>query len=165
VCKYASFELHEQMTHLIAKDFLTHLIEDFFFKIHTILTDNGVQFMYVLLLEHLRPKNKVPIFDETYENFGIKHKLTKFWPPWTNGQGGIFNRKFKEHTTKKYHYIESLKKYLIAFLLAYNFQRPLKALKFKLPYDIILGNYKFSPIRKTLGLNGSLLYIENLVSM
>jgi len=40
-CKYAFFELHEQMTPLIAKGFLNHLIEDFPFKIHTILTDNG----------------------------------------------------------------------------------------------------------------------------
>lgn len=35
--------------------------------------------------------------------------------------------------------------HLMAFLLAYNFQRPLKALKFKSPYDIILEKYKQKP--------------------
>lgn len=55
---------------------------------------------------------------------------------------------------------ESLKRHLMAFLLAYNFQRPLKALKFKSPYDIILEKYKqlpglfnCNPIQKTMGLN------------
>jgi len=162
VCKYAFFELHEQMTQVIAKDFLIHLIEDFPFKIHTILTDNGAQFTYALLLEHLRPKNKVHIFDETCEDAGIRHKLTKFRHPWTNGQVEIFNRKIKDHTTKRYHYdtVDSLKKHLMAFLLVYNFQRPLKALKFKSPYDSILEHYKqkpklfrFNPIQKTMGLN------------
>ncbi len=70
------------------------------------------------------------------------------------------HRKIKDHTTKRYYYdtIESLKKYLMAFLLAYNFQRPLKALKFKSPYDI-LEKYKqkpklfhFNPSQKTVGL-------------
>lgn len=93
VCKYAFFELHDRMTQDIAKDFLTNLIKDFPFKIHTILTDNGAQFTYALLAEHLRQKNKIHIFDETCANAGIKHKLTKFRHPWTNGQVEIFNRK------------------------------------------------------------------------
>jgi len=151
------------MTQDIAKDFLTHLIEDFPFKIHTILTDNEAQFTYALLAEDLRPKNKVHIFDETCENEGIRHKLTKFKLPWTKGQVEIFNRKIKDH--KRYHYetVESLKKHLMALLLTYNFQRPLKALKFKSPYDIILENYKqnqerfcFNPIQNTMGLNRQL---------
>jgi len=162
VCKYTFVELHERMTQDIAKDFLTHLIEDFPFKIHTILTDNGAQFTYALLAEHLRPKNKVHIFDETCESAGIRHKLTKFRHPWTNGQVEIFNRRIKDHTTKKYYYdtVECLKKHLMAFLLAYNFQRPLKALKFKSPYDIILENYSQKPLlfhsnpsQKIVGLN------------
>jgi len=76
VCKYAFFELHERMTQDIAIEFLTHLIEDFPFKIHTILTGTGAQFTYELLSEHLRPKNKVHFFDETCANAGIRH-------PWT----------------------------------------------------------------------------------
>ena len=46
------------------------------------------------------------------------------------------------------------------FLLAYNFQRPLKALKYQPPYDTIMDIYQQKPelfhprpIQKTLGLN------------
>jgi len=62
---------------------------------HTILTDNGAQFTDELLAEHLRPKNKTHVFDETCENAGIRHKLTKFRHPWTNRQVEVFNRKIK----------------------------------------------------------------------
>jgi IS30 family transposase len=160
--KYAFIECHERMTQEIARGFLVNLIQDAPFKIHRILTDNGAQFTYALLAAHLRPKNKVHIFDQICEKKGTKHKLTKFRHPWTNGQVEIFNRKIKDHTTKKYHYdtVESLKKHLMAFLLAYNFQRPLKALKFKSPDDILLETYKqkphlflFNPVQKTMGLN------------
>jgi len=77
---------------------------------HTILTDNGAQFTDELLAEHLRPKNKTHVFDETFENAEIRHKLTKSRHPWTNAHLGVFNRKIKDHTTKKYDYdaLESL---------------------------------------------------------
>jgi len=162
VCKYAFFELHERMTQKIAVGFLKHLIKEMPFKIHTILTDNGAQFTYELLAKHLRPQDKIHPFDIICIAAGIKHKLTKFRHPWTNGQVEIFNRKIKDHTTKRYHYDtqERLKRHLMAFLLAYNFQRPLKALNFKSPYDIIIETYNLKPIlfhqnplQKSLGLN------------
>ena len=68
-------------------------------------------------------------FDEACAKHGIKHKLTQFRHPWTNGQVEVMNKKIKAHTTKLYHYetADSLRKHLMAFMLAYNFQRPLKA--------------------------------------
>ena len=162
VCKYAYAELHERMTQEIARDFLENFIKDCPFKIHTILTDNGAQFTYALLAEHLRPKNKVHMFDLLCAQNGIEHRLTKFRHPWTNGQVEIMNKKIKAHTTKKYHYesAESLKKHLMAYLLVYNFQRPLKALKYKSPYDKIVETYEqkselfnFNPLQKIVGLN------------
>jgi len=162
VCKYAYVELHTSMTQKIAKDFLENFIKDCPFKIHTILTDNGAQFTYALLAKHLQPKNKVHMFDETCAKNGIEHRLTKFRHPWTNGQVEIMNKKIKAHTTKKYHYDtpESLKKHLMAYMLAYNFQRPLKALKFKTPYDKIIEIYEqkaelfnLNPLQKIVGLN------------
>ena len=48
----------------------------------------------------------------------------------------------------------------MAYMLAYNFQRPLKALKYKSPYDKIIEIYgqksqlfHFNPIHKIVGLN------------
>ena len=117
--KYAYVEVHERMTNKIACSFLHNLVEESPFKIHTILTDNGAQFTYALLAEHLRPKGKIHPFDQACQNHNIQHRLTKFRHPWTNGQVEIFNRKIKENTTKKYQYdtIDRLKKHLMAFIL------------------------------------------------
>ena len=124
------------MTAEIARSFLEALIGDFPFIIQTILTDNGAQFTYERLAEHLRPKGKAHIFDRACEAHGVRHKLTKFRHPWTNGQGEDFNKTIKLHTTKAYHYdsIEEIMKHLMAFLLVYKFQITLKQLKYKTLY-------------------------------
>ena len=147
VSKYAYVELHENMTAKNAAEFLKRLIADCPFKIHRILTDNGAQFTYELLAEHLRPKNKEHIFDKTCRENGIKHKLTKFRHPWTNGQVEVFNRVIKAHTVKNFYYetCEELKKHLMAFVLLHNFRRPLRALKYRTPYDILIEHYRESP--------------------
>lgn len=162
VCKYVYVELHERMTQTIAKAFLEHLIADCPFRIHTILTDNGAQFTYALLAEHLRPKNKSHLFDQTCTHHGIQHRLTKFRHPWTNGQVEVFNRTIKAHTVKQYHYdtVDQLTHHLMAFLLVYNFQRPLRALNYQSPYAKMVDIYQqqpelfqFDPCQKIVGLN------------
>ena len=42
--KFAFAELHEKATRRVAADFLLHLIKAVPYKIHTVLTDNGIQF-------------------------------------------------------------------------------------------------------------------------
>ncbi len=44
------------MTVAISQSFLNNFINHCPFKITKILTDNGTQFTYALLAEHLRPK-------------------------------------------------------------------------------------------------------------
>jgi transposase InsO family protein len=78
-----------------AYHFLENLVADFPFKIHRLPTDNGAQFTYELLAEHLHPKDKIHPFDAVCKKHGIKHKLTKFRHPWTNGQVEIFNKTIK----------------------------------------------------------------------
>ena len=87
------------------------------------------------------------MFDQLCEEHSIKHKLTKFRHPWTNGQVEIMNKKIKSHTTKKYYYesVESLKKHLLAYLLAYNFIASLKGLKYKSPYEKMIEIYEQTP--------------------
>ena len=162
VSKYAYVELVDHMRTENAVTFLKNFMADCPFKIHTILTDNGAQFTYALLAENLRPKNKTHPFDEVCGAEGIRHRLTKFKHPWTNGQVEAMNKTIKKNTTKKYHYesVEALKKHLMAFLLAYNFQRKLKALKYKSPYDTLIDIwkekpdlFKINPLLKTVGLN------------
>ena len=42
--KFAFVELHEKATTRVSGDFLRHLLEAVPYKIHTVLTDNGIQF-------------------------------------------------------------------------------------------------------------------------
>ncbi len=162
VCKYGYVELHDNKTIKTSWEFLENLIADVPFKIHTILTDNGPQFTYELLAEHLRPKNKTHEFDKICLDSNIGHRLTRFRHPWTNGQVEVFCRVLKDSTTKTYHYdtVEQLKEHIMSFLLLYNYQKKLKSLKYKTPYDIIVENYKikpdlfnYNPTNKLVGLN------------
>ena len=69
---------------------------------------------------------------------------------------------YKEATTKKYHYadFETLKQHLMIFLLHYNYQRPLKSLKLKTPWEMVQKWHDEKPdlfkqdiSRKITGLN------------
>ena len=42
--KFAYAELHPPATRMIAKDFLNNVTQAVPYKIHTVLTDNGIQF-------------------------------------------------------------------------------------------------------------------------
>jgi transposase InsO family protein len=78
---------------------------------------------------------------------GIEHRLTKFRHPWTNGQVERMNRTLKDATIKAYHYdtLAELKQHLQDFLMAYNFTKKLKALRFCSPYEKICQAWKDDP--------------------
>jgi transposase InsO family protein len=156
--KFAYVELHLRATRMVAKDFLNHLVSMVPYTIHTVLTDNGIQFA---------PRKgteghwKIP-FDRSCETHGIEHRLTKVCHPWTNGQVERMNRTIKEATVKRYHYDshEQLKSHLQTFLMAYNFARRLKTLKGLTPYQYICKiwteqpeRFIINPNQHTVGLN------------
>lgn len=156
--KYAYAELHEKATRMVAKDFLTRLIGAVPYTIHTILTDNGIQFAK---REGTEAYWILP-FDRECEAHGIEHRLTRVRHPWTNGQVERMNRTIKEATVKRYHYAshEQLKAHLYTFLMAYNFARRLKSLKGLTPYEFICASWEkepqrfiINPLHHTLGLN------------
>lgn len=67
------------------------------YKFHTILTDNGVQFAQFersmgLIFPHL--------FGRVCQENGSKHRLTKPYHPWTNGQAERMVRTTKEAAVK-----------------------------------------------------------------
>lgn len=74
------------------------------YTIHTVLTDNGVAF-----IEQPRHRNGLTnrfgrhIFDRVCQEHGIKHNLTKPYPPQTSGQAERMNRTVKEVTIKSFH--------------------------------------------------------------
>jgi transposase InsO family protein len=72
------------------------------YQIHTILTDNYIQFA-----EQPRNLNTIysrPMrFDMICEANGIEHQLTKPNHPWTNGLVEQMNRTIKDATVKRFH--------------------------------------------------------------
>lgn len=144
--KYVYAELYDKMTQANAVQFLRNVQKEYVFKITHILTDNGAQFTYNLLLEHLRPSVVHP-FTALCQSLGIEHRTTQFRHPWTNGQVEVTNKVIKQATTKQFHYEteNDLKHHLMVFLLYYNHQRPLKALKFKTPWQAIEALYAKTP--------------------
>ena len=138
--KFAHAELREKATRKIAAAFLQTLIEIVPYRVHTVLTDNGIQFTDL-------PRNRtgptarysVHLFDRVCNEHGIEHRLTKPNHPWTNGQVERMNRTLKEATVKKYHYEthQNLRDHLQTFLMAYNFAKRLKTLKGLTSYEFI----------------------------
>ena len=160
--KYVFCEIYEEMTKEKSAEFLENLIAECPFKITKILTDNGAQFTYELLANHLKPKDKKHVFDQICETYGIEHRLTKFRHPWTNGQVEITNKMLKNRTVKAFYYENKaqLKKHLESFVTFYNIQKKLKSLKFKSPMDKLQEIYSKepqlfdkNPLHKTMGLN------------
>ena len=141
--KFAYAELYKSQTKMIAAEFLSNLISAVPYKIHKILTDNGIQFT-----NHDHHKYAfVHIFDRICIENDIEHRKTKVKHPWTNGQVERMNRTLKEATVGTFTYAshEQLKEHLHAYLMAYNFAKRLKSLKGSTPWQFILNNWTLHP--------------------
>ena len=146
VSKFVYTEIHESQTADIACSFLDNLTISCPFKIHTILTDNGVQFAYTALnlSQKLKRRHR---FTLKFTSLGIRHRRIKPYTPKTNGQVERFNRTLKEATTKRYHYEskQELERHLQEFVLAYNYAKKLSSLGRKTPFESILTWWKKYP--------------------
>ena len=144
--KFAVARLYDEATRPTACQFLEELLKVVPYHIHTLLTDNGIQFAE-------QPRNRNTIlsrqsrFDMICEANGIEHRLTKPNHPWTNGQVERMNRTIKDATTKRYHYDshEQLRTHLELFLNAYNHARRLKTLKGLTPAQFIWKEWQSKP--------------------
>ncbi|GEM_PF-2486160 len=120
--KFAVIQLVDKADRRTAWEFLEHLLKAVPYRIHTILTDNGIQFAD-------QPRNRNTAwsrqmrFDMICEAKDIEHRLTKPNHPWTNGQVERMNRTIKETTVKRFHYEshDQLRTHLADFMAAYNF--------------------------------------------
>lgn len=156
--KFVYAELHPSAGKMEAAQFLRNLIAAVPYKLHIVLTDNGIQFC-----NHERHRYAGPhIFDRVCVANGIEHRLTRTNHPWTNGQVERMNRTLKEATVKKLYYQthQHLKEHLQTSLMAYNFAKRLKTLKGLTPYQFICSAWQkdpdrlnLNPIHHTLGLN------------
>lgn len=115
-----------------ASAFLVALIKAVPYKIHTVLTDNGIQFTFPpRYADGPTARYITHMFDMRCRENGIEHRLTKIRHPWTNGQVERMNRTIKEATVKLYCYDsrQQLGAHLHDFIDAYNYGRRLKTFK------------------------------------
>jgi transposase InsO family protein len=143
--KLAFAELHERMTRPVAAELWRQLIAAVPYKIHTILTDNGIQFA-----NRQSDRYSFPLlFDRICAKYGIEHRLTKPNHPWTIGQVERMNRTLKEATVYRYYYDthHQLREHLVTFLIAYNFAKLLKTLKGLTPYEYLCQQWQQQPDR------------------
>jgi transposase InsO family protein len=161
--KFAFVQLAKKTGRTSASAFLEALIAAVPYKIHTVLTDNGIQFTFPpRYADGPTTRYMTHMFDMRCRENGIEHRLTKIKHPWTNGQVERMNRTIKEATVKRYHYDrhEQLESHLADFISAYNFARRLKTLKGLTPYEYICKlwtkepeRFRFNPIHQMPGLN------------
>jgi transposase InsO family protein len=161
--KFAFAQLHDKASRKTATAFLKALIAAVPYKIHTILTGNGIQFTFPPRY-HDGPTARylTHMFSMCCQQNNIEHRLTKVKHPWTNGQVERMNRTLKEATVKRYHYNshQQFEDHLTSFVTAYNFARRLKTLKGLTPYELICkiwtkepDQFTINPIHQMPGLN------------
>ena len=156
-------QLVESANRVTASTFLTALIAAVPYKIHTILTDNGIQFRYApRYAAGPTARYMTHMFVMRCRENDIEHRFTKINHPWSNGQVERMNRTIKDATVKRYHYDshDQFSRHLADFVSAYNFGRRLKILKGLTPYEFICkrwtiepGRFKLDPIHQFSGLN------------
>lgn len=140
VTKLAFARIYRKATVLTAGAFLKSLLRSVPYRIHTVLTDNGIQFT-----NRGHPKSsRTTLFDRICRVYGIEHRLTKPYHPWTNGQAERMIRTLKEATTRAFHYehVNELRCHVADYLAAYNFAKQLRALKWQTPMETLEALYE-----------------------
>lgn len=147
--KFAFVELHERAKTATARDFLRRLIAAVPYKIHTVLTDNGIHFTTpgaggsaVPLIKDAIANGELfraHAFEYACALSDIDHRTTKPKHPWTNGQVERMNRIIKEATVKHFYYEthDQLRDHFANFVAAYNFAKRLKTLQGLTPHEFI----------------------------
>lgn len=112
-----------------AKAFLAAACKAAPFKIRTILTDNGKEFIDRLFGSRSRQPTGEHEFDQLCQALGVEHRLTKPRTPQTNGMVERFNGRLSQ-VLRSHHFnsAEDLEKTLHRFVWLYNHHLTQKAL-------------------------------------
>ena len=150
--KFAFAQLVQSATRVTASAFLEALVAAVPYRIHTVLTDNGIQFRFApRYADGPTARYMTHMFDMRCRDHGIEHRFTRINHPWTNGQVERMNRTIKDATVKRFHYDshDQLRRHLDDFIAAYNFARRLKRLRGLTPYEFICKAWADEPSRFT----------------
>ena len=142
------------------------------YKIHTVLTDNGIHFTdpkgetwnpaEIRQMIERKELFRAHAFEYACALADIDHRLTKPKHPWTSGQVERMNRTIKDATVRRFHYDAhgQLRAHLTDFVQASNFAKRLKTLKGLTPYEFICrawtiesGQFILNPLPEIPGLN------------
>jgi len=148
--KFAFAQLVESATRVTASAFLEALVAAVPYRIHTVLTDNGIQFRFApRYADGPTARYMTHMFAMRCQDHGIEHRFTRINHPWTNGQVERMNRTIKDATVKRFHYDshDQLRRHLQDFVAAYNFGRRLKRLRGLTPYEFICKTWAAEPER------------------
>jgi transposase InsO family protein len=124
---------------------LREVIEALPRRVHTVLTDSGIQFTN-------RKRDQYAFAHEfgiARAEHGIEYRLTKVNPPWPNGRAERMNRTIKEATVKRYHYgsHDQLRSHLADFVAADDYGRRLTTLRGRTPYEHVVRCWTDEPDR------------------
>jgi transposase InsO family protein len=151
VSKFVHVAFFDANTKLNGAAFLREVVAAFPYKLHTVLTDNGMAFADLPRNRGRHPEIEAifggHVFDRVGAEHGIEHRLTRPYHPWTNGQAERMNRTVKEATIKAFHYpdLDALRAHVLAFITAYNCAKHLKALRWRTPFQAICDAWKVDP--------------------
>src|SRR5688572_23287694 len=151
VSKFVHVAFLDANTKMNGAAFLREVVAAFPYRIHTVLTDNGMAFADLPKNRGRHPEIEAifggHVFDRVCDAHGIRHRLTKPYHPWTNGQAERMNRTVKEATITAFHYpdLEALQAHVLAFVTAYNFAKHLKALRWRTPFQAVCDAWKADP--------------------
>ena len=141
VSKFTHVAFYDANTKANGAAFLREVVAAFPYRLHTVLTDNGMAFADLPRNRGRYPEIEAVfgghVFDRVCDEHGIEHRLTKPYHPWTNGQAERMNRTVKDATIKAFHYpdLGALRAHVVAFVTAYNFAKHLKALRWRTPFQ------------------------------
>jgi transposase InsO family protein len=151
VSKFVHVAFFDANAKLNGAAFLREVVAAFPYKLHTVLTDNGMAFADLPRNRGRHPEIEAifggHIFDRVCREHGITHKLTRPYHPWTDGRAERMNRTIEEATIKAFHYpdLDALRAHVLAFVTAYNFAKHLKALRWRTPFQAVCDAWKADP--------------------
>src|SRR5918997_872292 len=151
VSKFAHVAFYDANTKLNGAAFLRGVVAAFPYRLHTVLTGNGMAFADLPKNRGRHPEIEAIFgghtFDRVCAEHGITHKLTKPYHPWTNGQAERMNRTVKEATIEAFHYpdLEALKAQVLSFVAADNFAEHLKRLRWRTPFQAVCDAWTRDP--------------------